>query len=50
MAKGYRIVLTASRSEMSQFGPERGAPADVDVDVLSAPPTWSVKTPFLSKK
>lgn len=28
MAGGYRIVLTASRAEMSQFGPEVGGPAD----------------------
>jgi hypothetical protein len=25
---GYRFVLTASRAEMSQFGPEIGRPAD----------------------
>ena len=28
MGRGYPIVLTASRAEMSQFGPEIGLPAD----------------------
>jgi radical SAM superfamily enzyme YgiQ (UPF0313 family) len=28
MNPGYRIVLTASRAEMSQYGPETGDPAD----------------------
>ena len=48
MIPGHRIVLTASRAEMSQYGPEVGAPADAFLAFCSTFPRPYVNW-FLSK-
>ena len=43
MPTGFEIVLTASRAEMSQYGPEVGAPADAFIAFVSTFPNRYVR-------
>jgi hypothetical protein len=43
MPSGFKIVLTASRAEMSQYGPEVGAPADAFIAFTSTFPNRYVR-------